>query len=210
MSSHSFTDVLVKVQSSASTLTSYTSMTQNITMNYMQVEQRSAISWISLHLKGTKRECKLTFDASRYPWFTAGGGSPHSIFETNTHDLHRLRRGALNPFFSKRSIVSIEPIINDKIARLCALFRQQLSSQRPVELRLAFSSLTIDIISNYCFGESWNCLENDKLAKEWKTRLDDAFEKASLIMHFPWILAAMNALPDSITAPIIRHYRVSL
>jgi cytochrome P450 len=150
------------------------------------------------------------FNASRYPWFTAGGGSPHSIFETNAHDLHRLRRGALNPFFSKRSIVSVEPIIHDKVSRLCALFRQQLLSQRPVELRQAFSSLTLDIISNYCFGESWNCLENDKLAKEWKTTLDEVFEKASLIMHFPWIIAAMNSLPDSIAGPIIRHYRVSL
>jgi hypothetical protein len=70
--------------------------------------------------------------------------------------------------------------------------------------------LTLDIISNYCFGESWNCLGNDKLATEWKITLDEVFEKASLIMHFPWILAAMNALPDSIAGPIIRHYRVSL
>jgi hypothetical protein len=176
----------------------------------MPVEQRGGISIISLFLIESKRENKLTFDASRYPWFTAGGGSPHSIFETNAHDLHRLRRGALNPFFSKQSIISIEPIIYDKVSRLCALFRRHLSSQRPVELHQAFSSLTLDIISDYCFGKSWNCLENDKLAKEWKVTLDDVFEKASLIMHFPWILAVMNALPDSIVAPIIRHYRVSL
>jgi cytochrome P450 len=152
---------------------------------------------------------EINLNASRYPWFTAGGGSPHSIFETNAHELHRLRRGALNPFFSKRSIVSIEPIIHDKVLRLCALFQQHLSMQRPVELRQAFSSLTLDIISNYCFGESWNCLGNDKLATEWKITLDEVFEKASLIMHFPWIIAAMNALPDSIAGPIIRHYRVS-
>lgn len=40
--------------------------------------------------------------------------------------------------------------------------------------------------------------------------MDEVFEKASLIMHFPWILAVMNMLPDSIVSPLIRHHRVSL
>lgn len=144
----------------------------------------------------------------RYSWFTAGGGSPHSSFETITHDEHRLRRGALNPFFSKRSIVSIQDIIVDKIEKLCTLFRTHQGSTEPLNLRVAYSALTLDIISDYCFGASWNCLENDALANEWHHTLFDIFEKANLIMHFPWLLKAINLLPDSIAGPVINHHRV--
>ncbi|CAG8901781.1 unnamed protein product [Penicillium egyptiacum] len=34
------------------------------------------------------------------------------------HDLHRVRRAALNPFFSKRAIQSLEGMIVEKVKRL--------------------------------------------------------------------------------------------
>ncbi|KAI9641437.1 hypothetical protein NHQ30_010244 [Ciborinia camelliae] len=54
----------------------------------------------------------------KYLWFVSSGGSPGSSFETIAHDLHRLRRNAVNPFFSKRSITAMEPIIKSKISLL--------------------------------------------------------------------------------------------
>lgn len=44
----------------------------------------------------------------------------------------------------------------------------------------------------------------------WKDVLDDIFEKANLIMHFPWMLTLLNALPDGLAGPVIGHHRVSL
>jgi len=129
------------------------------------------------------------------------------MFETNEHDHHRLRRGALNPFFSKRSITNVEPIIRTQVSNLLSLLGQNLSKNSVVDLRVAYSSLTLDIISNYCFGASWGCLTNQKLAEEWKFTLDDVFLKANLIMHFPWLLKVINLLPDSIAGPVIRHHR---
>jgi len=76
-----------------------------------------------------------------------------------------------------------------------------------VNLGVAYSSLTLDTISNYCFGASWGCLSNQKLAEEWKFTLDDVFKKANLIMHFPWLLKVINQLPDSLAGPVIRHHR---
>ncbi|KAL3420294.1 benzoate 4-monooxygenase cytochrome p450 [Phlyctema vagabunda] len=143
----------------------------------------------------------------KYPWFTRGGGSPHSAFETNEHDLHRVRRGAINPFFSKRSIVAIEPIIVTQVQNLCALLRARCASQQVLDLRVAFSSLTLDIISAYCFGDTWGCLQDEELAEMWKFTLDDIFEKANLIMHVPWLLDLINRLPDKWAGPVVRHHR---
>ena len=41
---------------------------------------------------------------------------------TVDHDLHRVRRGALNPFFSKRSVLEILPFVQNIIDKLCGRF----------------------------------------------------------------------------------------
>jgi cytochrome P450 len=82
------------------------------------------------------------------------------------HELHRLRQGALNPFFSQCSILSIQPLIADKIARLYNKLQQHLAEKKPIELRKTFSSMTLGVILHYYFGESWDTFENDKLATE--------------------------------------------
>lgn len=42
----------------------------------------------------------------KYEWMSGRIGSDGMIFTTASNDLHKLRRGVLNPFFSKRSIVN--------------------------------------------------------------------------------------------------------
>lgn len=49
-------------------------------------------------------------------------GAPTSSFATVSHNLHRLRRGSLNPFFSKRSVNQMEPLIVAKIEQLSKRF----------------------------------------------------------------------------------------
>ncbi|PQE14947.1 cytochrome p450 protein [Rutstroemia sp. NJR-2017a WRK4] len=150
---------------------------------------------------GKKRE--------KYPWFVAGGGSPGSVFETIPHDLHRLRRSAINHFFSNRSITAIEPMIKAKVSQLSDIFHAHMISKKPVNLRVAFSALTLDIISDYCYGESFGALKNEKLAMEWYYMLEAVMAKAPLFMHFPWLLKVMSLLPDSIAGPVLRHHRNS-
>jgi hypothetical protein len=76
-----------------------------------------------------------------------------------------------------------------------------------LDLCVAFSSLTLDIISHYCFGKSWGTLSNKELSEEWKFTLDDIFGKANLIMHFPWLLRVVNTLPGSLAGRVMMHYR---
>jgi hypothetical protein len=41
---------------------------------------------------------------------------------TDPHDLHRIRRSALNPFFSKGSIRNLQPLINAKVDQILERF----------------------------------------------------------------------------------------
>ena len=60
-----------------------------------------------------------------------------------------MRRGALNPFFSKRSVTRLEPTIVDKVEQLCSALRDHMRDGKIVMLGAAYSALTTDIISDY-------------------------------------------------------------
>ena len=50
------------------------------------------------------------------------------------HELHRKRREALNPFFSKRSVVALEPMIAEKVDLPRASFERHASNGTPINL----------------------------------------------------------------------------
>ena len=137
---------------------------------------------------------------SRYTWFTNAAGSPTSSFATGPHDLHRLRRGALNPFFSKKSVVALEPLIQGKIDSLCNGVRACMERNEVFEFGAAFMALSLDTISHYSFGasECWNCLDKPGFSPDWKETIIKAFENATLLRYIPWVLKYISSLPSHI------------
>lgn len=51
-------------------------------------------------------------------WVTKQFGIPKATFSTVEHELHRLRKQPLDPFFSKASIYRLEPVISATIDKL--------------------------------------------------------------------------------------------
>jgi hypothetical protein len=71
---------------------------------------------------------------------------------TKEHDLHRIRRASLNPFFSKRSVSELVPSILPIIDGLCGRFNEASKTGGPVDLKYCYSALTLDIMNEYCFS----------------------------------------------------------
>lgn len=59
---------------------------------------------------------------------------PMSVGGSTNHELHRKRREALNPFFSKRSVVALGPMISQKVSLLCETFEQHARNGTPINL----------------------------------------------------------------------------
>jgi cytochrome P450 len=78
----------------------------------------------------------------RWSWSTAQFGLPESMFGTNDHDSHRIRRAAVNPFFSKGAVRKLQPIVDERIDALLSRFRGFEASNQPVLLNYAFSAYT--------------------------------------------------------------------
>ncbi|KAJ0124041.1 Trichodiene oxygenase [Diaporthe amygdali] len=71
----------------------------------------------------------------RDPWFphaSENGFLNGSLLQTMDHDTHRMRRGALNPFFSKRAIQDLESVLVDKTNMLVRRLSQARRAGRVV------------------------------------------------------------------------------
>ena len=120
----------------------------------------------------------------------------NSVFKTIEHDLHKQRRIQLNTFFSKASIRILEWLIAGKVDRLCGRLQEASRSAKVVSLTHAFAALTLDIISQVCFGFSYDCLELEDFAQTWHQDMVSASRTFNLVRHFPWIFHLKAHLPS--------------
>jgi cytochrome P450 len=124
-------------------------------------------------------------------------GAPRSAFSTPGHELHKMRRGALNPFFSKRMVGKLEPRISSKVEKLCARFRGLAGTGTVIPLHVAASAFTMDVISEYCYGEEGctNYMDDDAFTPAWAQCMQDVFDGAAFRRAVPWLTALLQTLP---------------
>jgi hypothetical protein len=131
------------------------------------------------------------------PW-VALAGTPGSIFATVGHDKHKLRRGPLNPFFSKKAVVDLEPVVKAKVDLLAKRFKTAQKTGEVVRVDAAYMALTMDVICQYAFAKDDNMLMMDNFNLAWKEMIIGAFEGGALLRQFPSMITMMNAVPDSL------------
>ncbi|KAK4499586.1 hypothetical protein PRZ48_010104 [Zasmidium cellare] len=122
-------------------------------------------------------------------------GSPGSVASATGHEVHRLRRGALNPFFSKGNVDVLEGSIRTKVRTLCSKLEE---SGGVVEMGTAFTALTLDVITEYCFGQELGCLEEEDFAPRWKRLMVQLFESTPVAKHFPIVAQVLGSLPRGV------------
>ena len=103
-------------------------------------------------------------------------GAPGSAFSTVPHAVHRMRRAALNPFFSKRAVTQLEPIIREKAEKLASRFEAAVETREVIRIDVAYMALTMDVITQYAYAGSYNYLAEPDFKLEWKNTLIGGFE----------------------------------
>ena len=76
-----------------------------------------------------------------------------ALFSTINHDVHRMRRNALAKFFSRAQVTKLETKVHKLAERLCEKILT-IGEEAPFNVTTAYSLLSSDVISDYCFGES--------------------------------------------------------
>ena len=128
------------------------------------------------------------------------GGAPTSSFATVSHSLHRLRRSGFEQFFSKRSIYQVESLILDKVENLAKRFEAAIETKEVIRLDAAYMALTMDVITHYAYGHSYNYLAEDDFKLSWKEAVIGGSANGAFLRQFPWTLPIMQAVP----LPVLR------
>jgi cytochrome P450 len=144
----------------------------------------------------------------RCSWAHHSGAKTFSgaMLEAMDHDLHKMRRNATSGFFSKRNVQVLEPLIIDTTNKLLARMKQDVDrdigegGKGIVNLNCAFAGMTMDIISEYCFGESMNSMEHPKYGKRMLDVLHTGLQIRPLARQFPWFFNWMFDLPPEYVA----------
>lgn len=101
-------------------------------------------------------------------WWSAGMfGNVEMTFGTIRHNLHKMRRAAFAKFLSPAYIKKLEPVLKDLIDSMVNKIDERLKAGKTVNLVHAYSALTQDVITEYCFSFSRNCLEKEDFAPHY-------------------------------------------
>lgn len=123
---------------------------------------------------------------------------PQAILATVNHDLHRLRRGLLSSYFSKRSIVSLEPTIHERVGRLCTRLEECMHQAQVVDLDCAFAALTADIVTCYFYGSHLDYLGNQSFKFAVRDAILGLIGFYHLTRFLPTLASIIKKLPIAV------------
>ncbi|KIW11714.1 hypothetical protein PV08_11016 [Exophiala spinifera] len=141
----------------------------------------------------------------KWAWWTRGFAVPTAGGMTVEHEVHRKRRGALNPFFSKGSIVANMPVIQDKLAVMCARLDEIARNGRRevLDLEAVYLALTTDVLTQCSYGWTYDYIHNPEWAMTWKLVNTGGRASAAIVRSFPLIGAIVRSMPLSVAIRLV-------
>ncbi|PKY09111.1 cytochrome P450 [Aspergillus campestris IBT 28561] len=118
-----------------------------------------------------------------------------STLGTESHELHRRRRAALSPIFSKAAARRLEPVMQRVLRDLLRRIESYRKSGEAMPLTTAFKAATSEAITTLLFGQSEGDVLKDDYNRVFGAEFERSLEKAHLFAHLPWIAAAFDSLP---------------
>lgn len=110
----------------------------------------------------------------------------NAIFSTTGHDLHRMRRGALNKFFSRAQVTRLEPTVRELAQRLCDKILTK-GKEGPFDVTTALSLFSTDVITGYCLGDNMGLIAQEGWEPSLREPLFAQLKLFYWFRFFPWL-----------------------
>ncbi|KAF9886623.1 hypothetical protein FE257_011263 [Aspergillus nanangensis] len=172
---------------------------------YLQIqkihEQYGPIVRISpneIHLSDPENCDKIYHVGSRYgknPAFYGAFGTEKATFTTPSPDIHRIKRSALNPFFSRKKVLDLEEIVQGKATTLINRMRRAFETTGYIDLHHGFRAISVDVITDYAFDHCYNFLEDDEFGVEFFNMIRDFGPAFWFFQQFPTVQSVALGTP---------------
>jgi len=136
---------------------------------------------------------------TKEPKFYQSFGADCSTFGAIHPQDSRSRRNMLHTLFSRRAVLNIEPVIQEKVRRL--VFRlAECHERKPANMFLAFRCTSMDIIATYCFARCDNSLNAEDFHDPLLMTMQSTISFFWLIKFLPFLIPLVAALPERLVA----------
>ncbi|PHH87959.1 hypothetical protein CDD83_8173 [Cordyceps sp. RAO-2017] len=129
------------------------------------------------------------------PKGTGTTDEPDAISTTSSHEVHRMRRKAVEGFFSKQSVIRMESRIHDEVSSLEDKLRSLDATGTVVRLDHAFTCVTGDLAGLFAAGENPRLLEAPDFNPEWHDSVMGILSVVPYVRNFPWINSVLGVIP---------------
>ncbi|TEB16421.1 cytochrome P450 [Coprinellus micaceus] len=103
---------------------------------------------------------KLHFsDPSANPWFYDAWVSYTSSFGCTDIKGARERRSLLHPFFSRRSVLRLEPVIQETVDRFISSMKQNRIEGNVINIFHGLQSISLEVITTFCFAKRFDAID---------------------------------------------------
>jgi Cytochrome P450 len=149
------------------------------------------ISPDEIHLNDPDNYEKVYYIGSTAPpktrYFYDAFGLKTAAFGTTNNALHRVRRAAINPVFSRKAVLQLEDVIQAKTQKLIHRIDELLSEGKPIDLHHGYRALAVDIVTDYSFDNCYNQLNTPHFAANF-------FNMTGELILRVWVLQALPIL----------------
>lgn len=111
-------------------------------------------------------------------------------------DLHKIRKTPLYSF-PQNVPLSTSSLNCAESWKIMQNNKRSHANQEWLIICRASTSLTLDVINDCCFQDSWSCLDDAQFSPEWKAILTRLFEPVPVTRQLPGIMFIMASLPIS-------------
>lgn len=136
-------------------------------------------------------------------WIGRAVQVPDSTVSTIPHELHRSRRAAFSPFFSKASIRRLEPAVTETLDNMLQRLETYSKTGEVVPLSTVYRAATNDIITGYCFGESTRFLLKDDYSGPYFNAASQFLRMTPWMTHIAWLSPLLNSIPSKVQAMLL-------
>jgi cytochrome P450 len=137
------------------------------------------------------------------PQFVPTYALPGSMVACVGHELHHFRRNLLKDYFSRRSVLELSDMINERVQALMKRLDGFRIAQNTVSIDDAFSALTSDVITSYCCGKHWGFIEDPDFRNDVRIATADAASFTHISRFFPWLVTLSSYLSTQTLAVLM-------
>jgi hypothetical protein len=97
-----------------------------------------------------------------------------------------------------RNVLNLEYLVHSRAEKLATIISEKFSRNEAVDLHHAFRSISVDVISDYAFGESYELLAREDLGREFFENQAGIGPPWWVFQQWPAIQAFALALPPAV------------